>query len=222
MSTLATKKKPRSIEETTKLFWVPGFRPSKCQNFPESNGSWLSELNSYWRGTKKSEIRHWVQAFGWKLEHRNPMDALIQFGGAQIEIFFIKKDRIWGVAFTRWLVVWEALVAVALFWVCKFLFKGGSLQWESWSRFCARNEARLKMIRWSFPGGGQQMSGGHGWLIRLRNSQMRSGFFFSVVFPTPPEIWRIDTYPESWGFVRCISFQFLIIFGYQFVRFQWM
>lgn len=42
------KKKPRSIEEATKLFL--GSDP-ECQNFPESE-HWLSELNSYWRGTK--------------------------------------------------------------------------------------------------------------------------------------------------------------------------
>lgn len=112
------KKKPRSIEETTKLFWVPGFRPSKCQNFPESNGSWLSELNSYWRGTKNDPR----SATGSKqLEDRNPMDALIQIGVDKLNFFDLRCciHQVIGCG--------EALVAVAFFWVCKFFGPRGSL-----------------------------------------------------------------------------------------------
>ena len=52
------------------------------------------------------------------------------------------------------------------------------------------------------------MSGGHGRLIRLRNSQMRSGFFFSVVPLTKTTRNLTNRYlPQIMGFVRCISFQ---------------
>ena len=53
------------------------------------------------------------------------------------------------------------------------------------------------------------MSGGHGWLIRLRNSQMRSGFFmiFFSCIPHPTRNLTNRYLPQIMGFVRCISFQ---------------
>lgn len=142
---------------------------------------------------------------GWKLEDRNPMDALIQFGVEKLSFFHQKKQEDLRCCIHQVIGCGEALLICGFFLGVQIFWAPGVQKGES-PAFLRLKWSQVEDDSVKFSRGGQQMSG-EGRLIRLRNSQMRSGCFFSVVPPTPPEIWRIDTYPKSRGFVRCISFR---------------
>ena len=95
---------------------------------------------------------------------------------------FSSKKKIWGVAFTRWLVVGRRCSSVAFFLgVHIFCVPGVHIMGISIA-FLRLKWSQVEDDSVKFSRGGQQMSG-EGRLIRLRNSQMRSGFFFQLYSP---------------------------------------